>query len=93
MHSLRVWSLTMDKVAISVHLDTEKSCDSNHVVHEANEKLKSKHGIHFITIQVTIIILMSFTSMQYARQKNLKLPNDTVAKITNLHRKCHYIRN
>uniref|UniRef100_A0A8R1TZP7 Uncharacterized protein n=2 Tax=Onchocerca TaxID=6281 RepID=A0A8R1TZP7_ONCVO len=55
IHSLRVWSLTMDKVAISVHLDTEKSCDSNHVVHEANEKLKHKHGIHFITVQVQCV--------------------------------------
>ncbi|VDO15589.1 unnamed protein product [Brugia timori] len=59
----------MDKVAISVHLDIEKSCDSNHVVHEANEKLKLKHGIHFITIQVILsyhsfneeTILKSFT--------------------------------
>ncbi|KAM3716756.1 Proton-coupled zinc antiporter SLC30A8 [Dirofilaria immitis] len=55
VHSLRVWSLTMDKVAISAHLDIEKSCDSNHVVHEANERLKYKHRIHFITIQAQCV--------------------------------------
>ncbi|EFO21318.1 cation diffusion facilitator family transporter containing protein [Loa loa] len=66
VHSLRVWSLTMDKVAISVHLDTEKSCDSNHVVHEANEKLKSKHGIHFITIQAQCICNRSVSRQSFS---------------------------
>ncbi|VDM50672.1 unnamed protein product [Toxocara canis] len=51
VHSLRVWSLTIDKSAVSVHLDTEKNCDSNHVVHEANERLRIRHGIHYITVQ------------------------------------------
>uniref|UniRef100_A0A915Q3K0 Uncharacterized protein n=1 Tax=Setaria digitata TaxID=48799 RepID=A0A915Q3K0_9BILA len=55
VHSLRVWSLTMDKIAISVHLDIEKSCEANHVVHEANENLKYKHGIQFITIQAQCV--------------------------------------
>ncbi|KAK6109188.1 cation diffusion facilitator transporter family protein [Brugia pahangi] len=66
VHSLRVWSLTMDKVAISVHLDIEKSCDSNHVVHEANEKLKLKHGIHFITIQAQCVCNRSISNQSFS---------------------------
>ncbi|CAG9530105.1 unnamed protein product [Cercopithifilaria johnstoni] len=66
VHSLRVWSLTMDKVAISVHLDIEKNYDSNHAVHEANEKLKSKHGIHFITIQAQCICNRSISCQSFS---------------------------
>ncbi|KAL3986045.1 cation diffusion facilitator transporter family protein [Acanthocheilonema viteae] len=66
VHSLRVWSLTMDKVALSVHLDTEKNCDSNHVVHEVNEKLKYKHGIHFITIQAQCICNRSVSCQSFS---------------------------
>lgn len=47
----------MDKAAVSVHLDTGKGYDSNHIVHEANEKLKHIHGIKFITIQVCYLFL------------------------------------
>uniref|UniRef100_A0A9J2PSY9 Zinc transporter 2 n=1 Tax=Ascaris lumbricoides TaxID=6252 RepID=A0A9J2PSY9_ASCLU len=75
VHSLRVWSLTMDKTAISVHLDTEKDCDSNHVVHEANERLRIRHGIKYITVQVQCVCSRSVS--QYTL---LSLPASNVDK-------------
>ncbi|VDK88080.1 unnamed protein product [Litomosoides sigmodontis] len=69
VHSLRVWSLTIDKIAISVHLDTERTCDSRRVVREANEKLKSKHGIHFITIQAQCMCHRSVSRQHFPLQK------------------------
>ncbi|VDM96676.1 unnamed protein product [Thelazia callipaeda] len=54
VHSLRVWSLTPDKTALCVHLETEKDCDTMVIIHEANEKLRISYRINFITIQVRV---------------------------------------
>lgn len=60
---------------MSAHLDTEKSSDSANVIQEANEKLKSKHGIHFITIQVTICLFSNihFNKLQKFRKTLAKV--------------------
>ncbi|KAH7730562.1 cation diffusion facilitator family transporter containing protein [Aphelenchoides avenae] len=53
VHSLRIWSLKMDSIAISVHLDTVPEADVNRIVAEAQTKLQHNHGIDFITVQVS----------------------------------------
>uniref|UniRef100_A0A1I7YH20 Zinc transporter 2 n=1 Tax=Steinernema glaseri TaxID=37863 RepID=A0A1I7YH20_9BILA len=52
VHSLRIWSLTLDKTACSVHLDTADSAVANTVVLEANRVLKMNYGVKFITVQL-----------------------------------------
>uniref|UniRef100_A0A0N5AQA5 Zinc transporter 2 n=1 Tax=Syphacia muris TaxID=451379 RepID=A0A0N5AQA5_9BILA len=73
VHSLRIWSLTPDKTAVSVHLDTEDSCDSTHVVHEANELLRKKYGIFYITVQVIIKLLKYLLSISLYPKKHFRL--------------------
>ncbi|KAI6190637.1 Zinc transporter 2 [Aphelenchoides bicaudatus] len=50
VHSLRIWSLKLDSVAISVHLDTIAGTDVSYVVREAQSKLKHLH-FDFVTVQ------------------------------------------
>jgi cobalt-zinc-cadmium efflux system protein len=51
-HNLHIWCLTMDKFALSVHLVTERDVDTQKVLHEANELLRSRYNIEKTTIQV-----------------------------------------
>ncbi|KAE9547528.1 hypothetical protein FO519_009261 [Halicephalobus sp. NKZ332] len=51
VHSLRCWSLKMDTVSISVHLDTVKHSDLSRIVFEAHQILQQDYGIDFVTVQ------------------------------------------
>ncbi|TKR87609.1 hypothetical protein L596_011981 [Steinernema carpocapsae] len=67
VHSLRIWSLTMDKIACSVHLDTADSAVANNVVLEANRILKGTYGIKFITVQAQCCSRQSSPSVSFKK--------------------------
>jgi cobalt-zinc-cadmium efflux system protein len=51
-HNLHIWCLTMDKFALSVHLVTEKDIDTQKVLKDANNLLRTKYKIEKTTIQI-----------------------------------------
>jgi len=51
VHSLRCWSLKMDTVALSVHLDTMKHSDLSKIVYDAHQIIQQDYGIDFVTVQ------------------------------------------
>ncbi|XP_020611499.1 zinc transporter 2-like [Orbicella faveolata] len=53
-HSLHIWSLTVNKAALSVHLAIEQGYDSQKVLNIANQKLKTEFHIYHSTIQVEL---------------------------------------
>ena len=54
VHDLRIWSLTTDKNAVSVHLavNAAESGNSEKILQAATKLLKDKHDIHVVTVQV-----------------------------------------
>ncbi|XP_046573373.1 zinc transporter 2-like [Haliotis rubra] len=52
VHSLHVWSLTIDKNALSVHLAVGESTDHTDVLSTATSKMQRNHNISHVTIQV-----------------------------------------
>lgn len=52
VHNLRVWSLSLDKVALSTHLAVEKGCDAAVILKAASTAIRSKFDIFELTIQV-----------------------------------------
>jgi zinc transporter 2 len=52
IHNLNIWCLTSDKIALAVHLVTEKNSDPQKIIKEANDLLRTKFKIDLITIQV-----------------------------------------
>ncbi|XP_012943706.1 zinc transporter 2 [Aplysia californica] len=52
IHNLRVWSLTMDKVALSVHLAIDKRSDPHRVLKLASRAIQRKFNISETTMQV-----------------------------------------
>lgn len=53
-HSLHIWSLTVNKAALAVHLAIEQGYDSQKVLNIANQKLKNEFRIYHSTIQVEL---------------------------------------
>ncbi|KAJ7390026.1 hypothetical protein OS493_027550 [Desmophyllum pertusum] len=53
-HSLHIWSLTVNKAALSVHLAIGQGYDSQKVLNIANQKLKAEFRIFHSTIQVEL---------------------------------------
>ncbi|CAH3179199.1 unnamed protein product [Porites lobata] len=53
-HSLHIWSLTVNKAALAVHLAIEQGHDSQKVLNIANQKLKNEFRIFHSTIQVEL---------------------------------------
>ncbi|XP_064470714.1 proton-coupled zinc antiporter SLC30A2-like isoform X2 [Ornithodoros turicata] len=51
-HSLHVWSLTLQKNALAVHLAVDEDADPNVVLAAAQSLLRSKFGIFTSTVQV-----------------------------------------
>uniref|UniRef100_A0A7E4V6P9 ZT_dimer domain-containing protein n=1 Tax=Panagrellus redivivus TaxID=6233 RepID=A0A7E4V6P9_PANRE len=51
VHSLRIWSLKMDSVAVSVHIDTVKQSDVSSIVYYAHQILQTQYNIDFVTVQ------------------------------------------
>uniref|UniRef100_A0A914Z7F1 Uncharacterized protein n=1 Tax=Panagrolaimus superbus TaxID=310955 RepID=A0A914Z7F1_9BILA len=53
VHDLRIWALTMDKIAISVHLEIDPDAqDSQEVLRETTTMLRNQYGAHETTIQI-----------------------------------------
>ncbi|TKR57946.1 hypothetical protein L596_030584 [Steinernema carpocapsae] len=52
VHSLHVWSLNMEKTALSVHLAVVNRNNAIATMKEANQMLKSRHAIKMSTVQV-----------------------------------------
>jgi len=52
LHNLHVWSLTLDKSALAVHLAVDPSTSTQDVLREANRLLKKKYKISHCTIQI-----------------------------------------
>uniref|UniRef100_A0A7E4ZW27 ZT_dimer domain-containing protein n=1 Tax=Panagrellus redivivus TaxID=6233 RepID=A0A7E4ZW27_PANRE len=53
VHDLRIWALTMDKIAISVHLEIDsEASDAQEVLRATTTMLRSRYGAHETTIQI-----------------------------------------
>lgn len=52
VHDLRIWSLTMDKIALSVHLEIDANSQSQSILRETRKMLKQTYNVHEITIQI-----------------------------------------
>ncbi|VDD89337.1 unnamed protein product [Enterobius vermicularis] len=52
VHDLRIWSLTLDKVAISVHLEISSRSDSQRVLKDTTLMLRNEYGVHESTVQI-----------------------------------------
>ena len=52
VHSLHIWSLTMSRNALSVHLAIDSTADTEHVLKEAEQLIRKKYDIQQTTIQV-----------------------------------------
>lgn len=55
-HNLHIWCLTMDKFVLAVHLVTEKNIDTQQVLRDANNMLRSKYKIERTIIQVEYFV-------------------------------------
>ncbi|XP_013777764.2 zinc transporter 2-like [Limulus polyphemus] len=52
VHSLHIWSLTVDKNALAVHLAIDPELDPHTVLRTAESLVRRKYGIYHTTIQV-----------------------------------------
>jgi len=52
VHDLRIWALTMDKIAISVHLEVDPSSDAQAVLRETTTMLRQRYFAHETTVQI-----------------------------------------
>uniref|UniRef100_A0AC35UGA5 ZT_dimer domain-containing protein n=1 Tax=Rhabditophanes sp. KR3021 TaxID=114890 RepID=A0AC35UGA5_9BILA len=53
LHSLRLWSLSMEKIAVSVHVETTDDAAFELVISDVTKSLKRNNGFWFITVQVS----------------------------------------
>ncbi|XP_021949217.1 zinc transporter 2 isoform X2 [Folsomia candida] len=53
VHNLRIWSLSMDKIAVSAHLAVEPGSHSaNSILRKSSQLVKTKYGFCEVTIQI-----------------------------------------
>lgn len=52
VHDLRIWALTMNKVAISVHLEIDANADSQRILRATTQMLRRDFNVHESTIQI-----------------------------------------
>lgn len=52
VHDLRIWSLTMDKVALSVHLAVDEEQDTQDILREATQMLRERFRVYECTVQI-----------------------------------------
>lgn len=53
VHDLRIWALTMDKIAISVHLEIDPGVsDAQEVLRLTTMMLRREYGAHETTVQI-----------------------------------------
>jgi len=51
-HSLHIWSLTLNKIALAAHLVLEPGANNQQVLTQASQMLKEQYNIHQTTLQV-----------------------------------------
>lgn len=51
-HSLHIWSLTLNKIALAAHLAVEPGANNQEVLNRASQMLKERYSIHQTTLQV-----------------------------------------
>lgn len=52
VHNLRIWALTMDKVALAAHLAIDPLADPREVLKDAQRQLKANYNVFESTVQV-----------------------------------------
>lgn len=52
VHDLRIWALTMNKVALSVHLEVDPNANAQIILRTATLMLREKFGVHESTVQI-----------------------------------------
>jgi len=54
VHNLRIWSLSMDRIALSAHLavDPNSTVNSNEILRKSSQVMKNKYGFSEVTIQI-----------------------------------------
>ncbi|XP_066404219.1 proton-coupled zinc antiporter SLC30A8 [Molothrus aeneus] len=52
VHDLRLWSLTMNQTALSAHIATADSTDSQKILRDVTQALFEQYSFHSITIQI-----------------------------------------
>jgi cation diffusion facilitator family transporter len=54
VHNLRIWSLSMDRIALSAHLavDPSSTINSNEILRKSSQLMKNKYGFSEVTIQI-----------------------------------------
>lgn len=52
IHNLRIWALTMDKNALSVHLAIEREADAQNILKEATTTIRDRFHVHDVTVQI-----------------------------------------
>lgn len=52
VHDLRIWALTMNRIALSAHLEVDPATDSQLVLKNTTIMLRKQFGVHETTIQI-----------------------------------------
>ncbi|KRZ19473.1 Zinc transporter 2 [Trichinella pseudospiralis] len=52
VHDLRIWSLTMDKIALSVHLAVNSDCNTQELLKNATSTLRQRYNVYESTVQI-----------------------------------------
>lgn len=52
VHNLRIWSLTLDKIAISVHLEITPSANAQWILKQTTQMLRDQYNVLESTIQI-----------------------------------------
>ncbi|CAF1191149.1 unnamed protein product [Rotaria sordida] len=71
-HSLHIWSLSMQRTALSVHLAIDNEHDHLTVLNEAQEMLRRQHSITRVTIQIEPYDEYIMNSCENCRQLDSK---------------------
>lgn len=52
VHSLHIWALTTNKIALTVHLAVDKFCDNEEILKTATKTIRTKFDIAHMTVQI-----------------------------------------
>uniref|UniRef100_A0A0R3RNM1 ZT_dimer domain-containing protein n=1 Tax=Elaeophora elaphi TaxID=1147741 RepID=A0A0R3RNM1_9BILA len=52
VHNLRIWSLTLDKIAISVHLEIAPNANAQWILKQTTQMLRDEYNVLESTVQI-----------------------------------------
>ncbi|RWS01428.1 zinc transporter 2-like protein [Dinothrombium tinctorium] len=52
VHSLHIWTLSLEKMVLSVHLAVVENINTDMILHKAEQLLRRSFGIYYTTIQI-----------------------------------------